>query len=56
MLWVIYSDIIFGHIGRFPFLDLETYKQNITNDKLTMIVEIDQQLSFQTKLFIPKEK
>ena len=52
----IYSDIIFGHIGRFPFLDLETYKQNITNDKLTVIVEIDQQLSFQTKLFIPKEK
>ena len=34
----------------------ELYEQKITNDKLTMIVEIDEKLSFQTKLFIPKEK
>tara|TARA_Y100000741_G_scaffold306351_1_gene248791 strand:- start:450 stop:1241 length:792 start_codon:yes stop_codon:yes gene_type:complete len=53
---IIYSDIIFGHIGKFPFLDLNIYEQKVSNNKLTVLVEIKDTLSFQTKLFIPKEK
>ncbi|MAW51103.1 MAG: hypothetical protein CMC41_08355 [Flavobacteriaceae bacterium] len=53
---IIYSDIIFGHIGKFPFLDLNIYEQKVSNNKLTVSVEIKDTLSFQTKLFIPKEK
>ena len=53
---IIYSDIIFGHIGKFPFLDLNIYEQKVSNNKLTVSVEIKDTLSFPTKLFIPKEK
>ena len=52
----IYSDIAFGHVSKFPFLDLAIYEQKITNNKLTLIVELEEKLSFQTRLFIPKEK
>ena len=52
----VYSDINFGHIGKFPFLDLEQSEQLVVNNKLTVIVEIEDTLSFQSKLFIPKEK
>tara|TARA_B100000902_G_scaffold395981_1_gene455762 strand:- start:705 stop:1496 length:792 start_codon:yes stop_codon:yes gene_type:complete len=52
----IYSDITFGHVSKFPFLDLDIYEQKITNNKLTLIVEVEEKLSFQTRLFIPKEK
>ena len=52
----VYSDINFGHIGKFPFLDLEQYEQLVVNNKLTVLVEIEDKLSFQSKLFIPKEK
>ena len=52
----VYSDINFGHIGKFPFLDLEQYEQLVANNKLTVLVEIEDKLSFQSKLFIPKEK
>ena len=50
------ADINFGHIGKFPFLDLEQYEQLVVNNKLTVLVEIEDKLSFQSKLFIPKEK
>ena len=53
---LIYSDVTFGHISKFPFLDLESYEQKIINNKLVVIIEIKEKLSFQTKLFIPKEK
>jgi len=52
----IYSDITFGHVSKFPFLDLEIYEQKITNNKLTLIIEVEEKLSFQTRLYIPKEK
>jgi len=52
----IYSDITFGHVSKFPFLDLETYEQKISNNRLSITVEIKEKLSFQSKLFIPKEK
>ena len=52
----VYSDINFGHIGKFPFLDLEQSEQLVVNNKLTVLVEIEDKLSFQSKLFIPKEK
>jgi hypothetical protein len=37
-------------------LDLETFEQKITNNRLTITVGIKEKLSFQSKLFIPKEK
>ena len=37
-------------------LDLEQYEQLVVNNKLTVLVEIEDKLSFQSKLFIPKEK
>ena len=52
----VYSDINFGHIGKFLFLDLEQYEQLVVNNKLTVLVEIEDKLSFQSKLFVPKEK
>jgi len=53
---MLYSDITFGHINKFPLIDLEPYKQTKLNNKFTVIVPIEKMLSFQSKLFIPKSK
>ena len=52
----VYSDILFGHISKFPLIDLESYNQTTVNNKLTIVVETKELLTFQTKLFIPKNK
>tara|TARA_Y100000817_G_scaffold310408_1_gene301023 strand:+ start:614 stop:1405 length:792 start_codon:yes stop_codon:yes gene_type:complete len=53
---MLYSDITFGHINKFPLFDLEPYEQTKLNNKLTVIVPIEKMLTFQSKLFIPKSK
>ena len=53
---MLFSDVIFGHINKFPLIDLESYEQTILNNKLTVIVPIEEVLTFQSKLFIPKSK
>ena len=53
---VLFSDITFGHISKFPIFDLEPYEQTKLNNKFTVIVPIEDMLTFQSKLFIPKSK
>ena len=53
---ILYSDITFGHISRFPLIDLEPYEQTKLNNKFTVTVPIKEMLTFQSKLFIPKSK
>jgi hypothetical protein len=53
---MLYSDITFGHINKFPLFDLEPYEQTKLNNKLTVIVPIEKMLTFQSKLFIPKSR
>ena len=53
---MLYSDITFGHINKFPLYDLEPYEQTTINNKFTVIVPIENILTFQSKLFIPKSK
>ena len=52
----LFSDITFGHISKFPLINLELYEQTKLNNKLTVIVPIEERLTFQSKLFIPKNK
>jgi len=53
---MLYSDITFGHIDQFPIFDLEPYEQTRINNKFTVVVPIKKMLTFQSKLFIPKNK
>jgi len=53
---MVYSDITFGHIDQFPIFDLEPYEQTRLNNKFTVVVPIKKTLTFQSKLFIPKNK
>jgi cell shape-determining protein MreC len=53
---MLYSDITFGHIDQFPIFDLEPYEQTRLNNKFTVVVPIKKTLTFQSKLFIPKNK
>ena len=53
---MLYSDITFGHIDQFPIFDLEPYEQTRINNKFTVAVPIKKMLTFQSKLFIPKNK
>ena len=53
---MLYSDIAFGHIDQFPIFDLEPYEQTVLNNKFTVVVPINKMLTFQSKLFIPKNK
>ena len=53
---MLYSDITFGHIDQFPTFDLEPYEQTRINNKFTVVVPIKKMLTFQSKLFIPKNK
>ena len=53
---MLYSDITFGHIDQFPIFDLEPYEQTVLNNKFTVVVPINKMLTFQSKLFIPKNK
>ena len=53
---ILYSDITFGHISKFPLFDLEPYEQTKINNKYTVIAPIEDMLTFQSKLFIPKSK
>ena len=53
---MLYSDITFGHVNKFPLFDLESYEQTKINNKLTVIVPIEKMLTFQSNLFIPKSK
>ena len=53
---MLYSDITFGHINKFPLYDLEPYEQTKLNNKFTVIVPIEKMITFQSKLFIPKSK
>ena len=52
----LFSDITFGHISKFPLINLELYEQTKLNNKLTVIVPIEERLTFQSKLFIPKNR
>jgi len=53
---MLYSDITFGHIDQFPIFDLKPYEQTRLNNKFTVVVPIKKTLTFQSKLFIPKNK
>jgi cell shape-determining protein MreC len=53
---ILFSDITFGHISKYPLFDLEPYEQTKFNNKFTVIVPIEETLTFQSKLFIPKSK
>ena len=53
---ILFSDITFGHISKYPLFDLEPYEQTKFNNKFTVIVPINETLTFQSKLFIPKSK
>ena len=53
---MLYSDITFGHIDQFPIFDLEPYEQTRINNKFKVVVPIKKMLTFQSKLFIPKNK
>ena len=53
---ILFSDITFGHISKYPLFDLEPYEQTKFNNKFTVIVPIQETLTFQSKLFIPKSK
>ena len=53
---MLYSDITFGHINKFPLIDLKPYEQKKQNNKFTVIVPIEEMLTFQSNLFIPKSK
>ena len=53
---ILYSDITFGHISKFPLFNLEPYEQSKLNNKLTVTVPIEEMITFQSKLFIPKNK
>ncbi len=53
---MLYSDITFGHINKFPFYDLQSYEQTKLNNKFTVIVPIEEMLTYQSNLFIPKSK
>jgi len=53
---MLYSDITFGHINKFPLFDLKPYEQTKLNNKFTVIVPIEEILTFQSNLFIPKSK
>ena len=53
---MLYSDITFGHVNKFPLFDLESYEQTKLNNKFTVIVPIEKMLTFQSNLFIPKSK
>ena len=53
---ILFSDITFGHISKFPLFDLEPYEQTKINNKFTVIAPIEDMLTFQSKLFIPKNK
>ena len=41
---------------KFPLFDLEPYEQTKINNKFTVIVPVEEMLTFQSKLFIPKSK
>ena len=53
---MLYSDITFGHIRKFPLIDLEPYEQTKINNKFVVIVPIENMITYQSKLFIPKSK
>ena len=53
---ILFSDITFGHISKFPLFDIEPYEQTKINNKFTVIVPVEEMLTFQSKLFIPKSK
>lgn len=56
LIEIIYSDITFDHIGKFPILDLSQYPQEFVNNKLSIKAKINKVLTFQNLLFIPVEK
>ncbi len=53
---ILFSDITFGHISKFPLFNLEPYEQTKVNNKYTVIVPVDEVLTFQSNLFVPKNK
>ena len=52
----VYTDITFGHVGKFPLFDLGPYEKSTVNNKVTVVIPIKEIVTFQTELFIPKNK
>ena len=52
----LYTDILFNHSGKFPVVDTRLINFEYQNNQINAVVEILENFTFNTKLFIPKFK
>ena len=52
----LYTDISFNHSGKFPVVDTRLINFEYQNNQINAVVEIVENFTFNTKLFIPKFK
>ena len=52
----LYTDISFNHSGKFPVVDTRLINFEYQNNQINAVVEILENFTFNTKLFIPKFK
>lgn len=53
---LIYTDISFGNIGKFPVIDLSSFEQTIIGEKLIINIVINENFTSQTNFYIPLNK
>ena len=52
----LYTDISFNHSGKFPVVDTRLINFEYQNNQINAVIEILENFTFNTKLFIPKFK
>jgi len=52
----LYTDISFNHSGKFPVVDTRLINFEYQNNQINAVVEILENFTFNTQLFIPKFK
>ncbi len=52
----IYTDVIFGHPGQFPIIDLSSTSINIANNKITAEQEINLNINYFSNIYLVKTK
>ena len=53
---LIFTDVSFGNIGKFPVLNLSLYQQSLTGEKIFITIPIQEKLTSQTNFYIPINK
>ncbi len=53
---LIFTDVSFGNIGKFPILNLSLNQQTLTGEKIFITIPIDENFTSQTNFYIPINK